>query len=255
MEEKIILECYRCSAQFKITPSLLGPQGKKVRCARCKHEWIAKAPLEDTRSIDILSAEDTQPILPGTTSSLMADSAKKEKLFYRAPLETKSILLSNVFLLLVLLFTIPSFLYIGRYKIADLIPHSRVLYNRAGIDVGEDLKAFSLSDLSHTQALQNGASTIIVRGTLTNTTKKIATTPNVLITLYGTGDCPPITWKDKLLKGEFMDQEDGYCTLEQWAVQINDREMLPSQNISIETSHPIHPKWNIKHVFLDLARR
>jgi predicted Zn finger-like uncharacterized protein len=254
MEEKIILECYQCSTQFKISPSLLGSQGRKVRCTRCKHEWIAKAPREDIQTSP-LNPEDTQPILPETSSSLMAESAKKEKLFYSAPLETKSTFLSSVFVTLVMLVGIPSFLYLGRYKIVEFIPHMRPIYHRLGLDVGEDLKALSLGNLTYTQALQNGISTIIVRGQLTNTTNKIVKTPNILISLHGTGDCPTLTWKDKVLAGRFMEDDDGHCTLERWAVQINDGEMLPSQAIPIESSRRIDSKWKIKRVFLDLARR
>lgn len=254
MEEKIILECYQCSTQFKISSALLGSQGRKVRCARCKHEWIAKAPLEDAQQPP-LNPEDIQPILPGTSSSLIAESAKKEKLFYRAPLESQSTFLSSVFLLLMLLFTIPTFLYMGRYKIVELVPNARPLYDRLEIDVGEDLKTITLSNLTYTQALQNGISTLIIRGQLTNTNQKIIKTPNVLISLHGTGNCPPLTWKDKLLGGVFNNYEDGHCTLERWAVQINDGEMLPSQIIPIESSRPIDPKWQIKHVFIDLVRR
>lgn len=253
MEEKIILECYQCSTQFKISPSLLGSQGKKVRCARCKHEWIAKAPnnslLEPT-----VNAEDIQPILPGTTSSLIAESAKKENLFYRAPLENQSTFLSGLFLMVTILFLIPSLLYLGRYKIVELVPNVRPLYQCLGFDTGEDLKSFTLSNLTYTQALQNGVSTIIVKSNLINTTKRVLKSPNILISLYGTGNCPPLTWKDKLLGGEFS-REEGHCILERWTVQINDGQMLPAQTIAIESSRPIDSKWQLKHVFLDLVRR
>ena len=250
MEEKIILECYQCSTQFKITPSLLGTQGKKVRCIRCKHEWIAKAPAEDIRN---LSAE--QPIFPSPSTSLLTESSKKENLLYRAPLATKSNFLLNMIVIIVLLSTIAAVLYIGRYQIADLIPSSRTLYKQIGIDVGDDLKAFSLSNLTHTHALQNGIATIIIRGKLTNTDEKQHTTPMVIVTLYGTGNCPVLSWKDKLLHGDFTNQEDGHCALEKWSVSMGDGTIAPSQTISMETSRPINPDWDIKHVFIDLAQR
>ena len=254
MEEKIILECYQCSTQFKISPSLLGHEGKKVRCTRCNHEWIAKASMEDVPKPNF-NPEDTQPILPNTSSSLMAESAKKEKLFYSAPLETKPTFLSRIFLLLLVLFTLPIFLYLGRYKIVELIPHMRPIYHHIGLDVGEDLKVLSLNNVTYTQARQDGISTIIVRGQLANTTDKIVRTPNILIRLRGIGNCPSLTWKDRMLTGKFMDEDDGHCTLEQWTMQINDDEMLPSQVIPIETSRRMDPKWQIKNVFLDLTRR
>lgn len=258
MEEKIILECYECAAKFKVSPSLLGHEGKKVRCAHCRHEWIAKAPLEgpvaSPEQPTQLNPEDTQPLLPGTASSLIAESAKKEKLFFRAPLENRSSFLSNLFLILALLFAISSFLYLGRYKIVELIPNTRALYENLDIDVGEDFKVFTLSDLTHSKILQNETSSILVRGQLINTSPKTVNAPNVVVSVRGTGNCPTSTWKDKLFSGD-TDQEDGQCTLTQWTVQITDGTLSPSQSVPIETTRPINPSWNITHVFLDFARR
>jgi predicted Zn finger-like uncharacterized protein len=41
----MILTCSSCLTQFTIDPQLLAPGGRTVRCARCKHQWLAMPPL------------------------------------------------------------------------------------------------------------------------------------------------------------------------------------------------------------------
>lgn len=41
----MILICPTCQAQFNVDPHKLGAKGRTVRCAKCKNEWHAQAPL------------------------------------------------------------------------------------------------------------------------------------------------------------------------------------------------------------------
>lgn len=36
-----ILQCPECSSSFRIKPEAIGDTGRMVRCAQCKHEWLA----------------------------------------------------------------------------------------------------------------------------------------------------------------------------------------------------------------------
>ena len=51
----MILTCPSCSARFVVDPRAIGPAGRKVRCGKCKNEWMAAAPL-------ITLPADVQPI-------------------------------------------------------------------------------------------------------------------------------------------------------------------------------------------------
>jgi len=35
----MILSCPACQSQFKVDPALLGPEGRRVRCAKCAYVW------------------------------------------------------------------------------------------------------------------------------------------------------------------------------------------------------------------------
>jgi predicted Zn finger-like uncharacterized protein len=50
----MILTCSACTAKFVVPPAAIGPNGRRVRCSRCRHEWHATAPL-------ITAPADLQP--------------------------------------------------------------------------------------------------------------------------------------------------------------------------------------------------
>ena len=41
------VSCPSCDTRFSISAAALGPQGRKVRCARCGHKWFVEVPLPD----------------------------------------------------------------------------------------------------------------------------------------------------------------------------------------------------------------
>lgn len=42
----MILSCPNCEARFVVSPAAIGPTGRRVRCANCRHDWFADAPDE-----------------------------------------------------------------------------------------------------------------------------------------------------------------------------------------------------------------
>lgn len=55
----MILTCPECSARYVVDPKALLPNGRMVRCAKCKHSWKEAAPASDISVVDETEAEST----------------------------------------------------------------------------------------------------------------------------------------------------------------------------------------------------
>lgn len=53
----MILTCPECSARYVVDPKALLPNGRVVRCAKCKHSWKEAAPDSDTTLVEAEEAE------------------------------------------------------------------------------------------------------------------------------------------------------------------------------------------------------
>ncbi len=56
----MILTCPECSARYVVDPKALLPNGRVVRCAKCKHSWREDAPDIDVSLVDETEAESPQ---------------------------------------------------------------------------------------------------------------------------------------------------------------------------------------------------
>ncbi|PCI33861.1 MAG: hypothetical protein COB54_02350 [Alphaproteobacteria bacterium] len=67
----MILTCPECSARYVVDPKALLPNGRVVRCAKCKHSWTEAAPDIDTAIVEVEESES--PPISETASENVSD--------------------------------------------------------------------------------------------------------------------------------------------------------------------------------------
>ena len=63
----MIIACPSCDARYVVDPAKIGPDGRRVKCAKCGHTWAEAAPPPDDLADDI-PAETSSPPEPSDAS-------------------------------------------------------------------------------------------------------------------------------------------------------------------------------------------
>ena len=63
----MIVTCPSCASRYIVDPIALGPTGRMVRCASCKHTWMQAPPADMPKPVDVAPPPDSvRPIPPGS---------------------------------------------------------------------------------------------------------------------------------------------------------------------------------------------
>jgi predicted Zn finger-like uncharacterized protein len=200
------LICPDCQATYNVNPDLLGPNGRKVRCATCGHIWMAlppmplppEKPIENpfeniaapTAAAAKTSLEDGPQIriIPPENifASMVAQTAAKAEIHEEThqtfrPIETAPpqkpdgpimLLFRQLFIpaSLVMLAIFAGILILARSDIARRAPEALAVYNFFGINPlppGGGLALLNVHDESRFSQLDNA---LVVHGDLVNRT-------------------------------------------------------------------------------------
>ncbi len=89
----MIIACPECSSEFNVPVALIGAEGRKVRCAKCNHEWHQDNPeINDEKDSEVAPvANPYKPLKEGVTATAseidfdIEDSPKKDEPSFVVP--------------------------------------------------------------------------------------------------------------------------------------------------------------------------
>jgi predicted Zn finger-like uncharacterized protein len=81
----MILECPECRTRYLVPDSAIGPDGRTVRCANCKHSWFQAAPTLDLVARAEAQAAPPPPVQPERYVPPPADSEDYDAFAHRPP--------------------------------------------------------------------------------------------------------------------------------------------------------------------------
>ncbi len=238
----MIITCPNCSARFRLAEDALGAEGRKLRCSRCKHSWherpaaIKAAPtvapvIEPDR--DLLSEQlgdteasrkaamraaqqDLRPKRPQETAPGRKQSSERLDLEPPKTSSTAPLIVGWVFLLVVVGAVLAGGWYF-RGAVVAAVPEVGGFYALLGIEVTPDrAKGLEVQALAFREEEVGGDPTLIVTGTLANTSRSTLPVP--------------------MLLARVTDQSGNEIL--QWRFRIESLSLPPGGNESFEARHP-----------------
>jgi len=190
----MILTCPACSTRYSMDPLSLGPEGRRVRCAKCKHVWHQAPPEDMPRRVDLPAAEPAPAAAvaaaPGgsatATAGLGAAAEERAAIPPRprpAPRKGMSAGLGILILLVVIIGLAAAAGYVWQKYVVASWPPARDIYAALGIAepvLGKDLEISNITFVSQTI---DGQPVLVVHGEIFNKGQATAPLPNLLATL------------------------------------------------------------------------
>jgi len=192
----MILSCPSCQTRYVVPDSAIGPTGRKVRCASCRHSWFQEPAPLDLGSV----APATEPLTappapepapwpeapsPAEAAPAAAYDASYDEDTYVKPRRNPARLWTIVAILVALLLTGAVFAiqYYGLPQIGQ----------RIGIPV-QSGDALGLTGNAERRRLASGNELLEVRGEIVNRTDEVQRVPQIRAELKDEQDRVVYTW-------------------------------------------------------------
>lgn len=164
----MIITCPACATRYLTDPALLGPTGRVVRCAKCRHSWMQAPPVDMPQRLDVPIPPRMTP--PGPHSGLPARVEEKKP--------RRAGWLVFLFLLIGVLAGAG---YLYRAEIATRLPQVAGL-----LDMFESTPpgaGLEFSNVNFVRRQVEGQDAIVIEGDVFNTTPETRDVPTLKATL------------------------------------------------------------------------
>jgi predicted Zn finger-like uncharacterized protein len=167
----MILTCPQCSTRYHVDPASLGANGRRVRCAGCGNRWLAKAPSDMPKVIELAPAtsEPTPRMWPIAAPDQTRDRGSASLVGW---------------LVGVLVILLVASAVIGRNEIVAGFPASATIYNKLGLSITPGLQ---FEGVTSKRVEEGGVAVLVVEGAIVNLSAQERRVPPIRITLLDGG--------------------------------------------------------------------
>ena len=163
LSSAMIITCPSCSAKFAVKAEAIGPEGRKVRCAKCRHDWFQDPPLSDTMDGSAFASPEAKPVPEGSNLPVVPGSA--------TPLHIKMAFACMA---------LAAFVTLSITASNSVLPHMGWYYGIMGIHNDQGI---ALDKVSAIKNSEDGKNELLVKGHIVNESKSDRPIPNLEIKL------------------------------------------------------------------------
>lgn len=219
----MIIQCPACETRYTVPDNTIGGRARKVRCAKCSHEWVIEPQSEEAAAEPEAQAAAATPQAVEESAAVAAEAAESEG---EAPADDKLVRIRSdlrrptrnlkarrtaadavgTFVLALLFLGGLAFALITwRVAIVRMLPMTASLYGALGIPV--NALGIEIREKDWQIAQQNGLPVLTIKGTITNTTQRGLSVPPVELTL----------------------RDDKQRELYHWSVELDAKRLKPGE--------------------------
>ncbi len=167
----MIITCPSCSARFVVKTESIGANGRKVRCAKCKHDWF-QAP--DQQAIAAVAAANPQPE-PASTDPIPQGSNVPVAVKTKGKFAVSPLQLGFVGSILLLVLTV------GIMQANSVLPKMAGFYKLFAI---YDAKEIALYDVKVEKVDADKYTDLVITGKIVNQSSEEKHLPDLRISIY-----------------------------------------------------------------------
>ncbi len=191
----MILSCPNCQTRFSVQAQNLGPAGRKVRCAKCSHVWLAQQPAAAAPpAVDPYPPPAPDPVVapPPPRADTRQDAGRASR---AAPSQARRrgggpLAAFAWILLFIVVVGVAAGGYFARGWIVDQWPQAEHVYNWIGIP----LPLIQVAETFEEPGVRDGSAVVTLGGVLVNNDDKPRQTSFLTYTLNDADGDPLRSW-------------------------------------------------------------
>lgn len=166
----MIVTCSACKTRYLMDPTVLGENGRVVRCAKCRHSWLQVPPADLPRRIDLTPP----PALPPAPKfGLPVRYQPKRR---RWPVAAAAAAVAG-------LIVGTGVGYFGRDRIMETWPSTKRVYELIGEFIGVPTSTLEVQDVRLVEQPLAGLTVVVLEGKIVNNTAEPQFVPDLRASL------------------------------------------------------------------------